>query len=120
MNEELRQRIIEILVKPLKIPYQQDAAPGVFVYFTKAQWQALKGEETKQDKTQDRTKLHEWGSPKGLPKGWRGRILKGSKEDRPGLREELEKLFEGERLAQDEGSLIDQILVLMTSDGGGE
>jgi len=27
--------------------------------------------------TKDRTKLYEWGSPKGLPKGWQGRVLKG-------------------------------------------
>ena len=30
-------------------------------------------------KKYDRTKLGEWGSPKGLPKGWRGRILRGEK-----------------------------------------
>lgn len=28
----------------------------------------------------DRTKLSEWGSPGGLPKGWRGRIMKGLKK----------------------------------------
>ena len=38
-------------------------------------------------KVRDRTELHEWGSPKGLPKGWRGRIMKGSKiPDRPDKR----------------------------------
>ena len=30
--------------------------------------------------TGDRTKLHEFGSPKGLPKGWRGRVLKSANE----------------------------------------
>ncbi len=27
------------------------------------------------EKAQDKTNLHEWGSPEGLPNGWRGRIL---------------------------------------------
>ncbi len=35
-------------------------------------------------KVRDRTELHEWGSPKGLPKGWRGRIMKGSEADQKG------------------------------------
>ena len=29
------------------------------------------------EETNDRTNIHEWGSPKGLPKGWRGKVLKG-------------------------------------------
>ncbi len=43
----------------------------------------------------DRTKLHDWGSPKGLPSGWRGRILKsssGKRQDRPD-REKIGKIF---------------------------
>ena len=40
-------------------------------------------EEAKVQKaTPDRTNLHEWSSPKGLPEGWRGRALKGLKEER--------------------------------------
>ena len=40
-------------------------------------------------KVRDRTELHEWGSHKGLPKGWRGRIMKGSEahRDRPKARD---------------------------------
>ncbi len=45
----------------------------------------LRAVKTLMDKAQlaevDRTKLHEWGSPGGLPLGWRGRILRGSKAD---------------------------------------
>lgn len=39
--------------------------------------------ESKPESREDRTKLHEWGSPKGLPRGWRGRIFKGSLEPKP-------------------------------------
>lgn len=30
----------------------------------------------------NKTRLHEFGSPKGLPRGWRGRILKGNQGGR--------------------------------------
>ena len=30
----------------------------------------------------DRTNLHEWGSPKDLPEGWRGKVLKDSRKHR--------------------------------------
>lgn len=33
----------------------------------------------KQALNSNRTNLHEWGSPKGLPRGWRSRILKEEK-----------------------------------------
>lgn len=49
------------------------------------------------DQPQDRTELHEWGSPRGLPKGFRSRILKGNqpKPDEGGLLKYDDVYFRG-------------------------
>ena len=39
-------------------------------------WEELLAGCVKLENKIDRTNLHEWGSPRGLPKGWRGRIMK--------------------------------------------
>jgi len=75
------QRVIEVeeVKKILLAYYQANYYPNIRDDYAKEICQLFKDNEKPEpdENIADRTKLDEWGSAKGLPKGWRSRTLKG-------------------------------------------